>query len=72
MSNPKEVTRLEKKVKALRKKLSENGQSLKWWHSKYTSGVCRYDYLVRQVNSVDCLMPDVLRAISGYLDGGSE
>lgn len=67
MSKPKGTKYLEKIVKDLRKNLLKNGQSLKWWHSKYTSDVCRYDYLVRQVNTIDCLMPDVVKAIKKYL-----
>ena len=54
-------------IKKLRQKLKKNGQSLKWWHSKYLKSRCKYSYFIKQVNDPDCMQDNVEQAITKFL-----
>lgn len=56
-------------VESFRKKLKENGQSLKWWHRKYLGGVCTYAYFIIQINDPDYLQEETRLIISEFLTG---
>lgn len=54
-------------IERFRKKLKDNGQSLKWWHRKYLKSVCTYAYFIIQINDPDYLQDEVGVIISDFL-----
>ena len=63
----KSIKKERKMIESFRKKLQDNGQSLKWWHNKYLKEVCRYNYFVVQINNPEYLKKEVKKTISDYL-----
>lgn len=54
-------------VSSLRRRLCDNGQSLKWWHAEYCPTGLRYDYFIRQINNLELIKADVVEAIKKYM-----
>lgn len=59
-------------LESFRKKLKDNGQSLKWWHRKYLGGICTYAYFIIQINDPDYLQDEVILVISAFLVGEND
>lgn len=53
-------------VEKFRNKLSKNGQSLKWWHAEYAIKLCKYNYFIRQINSLDTLKANLLSLLEKH------
>lgn len=54
-------------IKSFREKLSENGQSLKWWHKVYIPKMYEYNYFIRQINTPGCMRQNLLDALRDYI-----
>lgn len=54
-------------LKRFREKLTENGQSLKWWHLNYAPKDLKYNYFIRQINTAGALQDNLARAIGEYV-----
>jgi hypothetical protein len=58
---------MEQLIKKLRRKLIIDGHSLKYWHKNYASKICKYNYFIRQINTIDCIRPDLVDAIKKWI-----
>ena len=53
-----------------KKKLKDNGQSLKWFWLKHLKGKITYSYFNMQVNENADMQPDIEKAITDFMMGG--
>jgi hypothetical protein len=57
----------EKVVKEFRKKLTDGGHSLLWWHRTYIPKMYKYNYFIRQLNLPESMQENLLNAIREYV-----
>jgi hypothetical protein len=56
----------------LKKKLSDNGQSLKWFWSTHLKKSVSYAYFIIQINGGSEMREDVELAITNFMMGGDK
>lgn len=54
-------------IKKLREKLRQDRRTLKWWHGEYVGKLYKYNYFIRQINTPDCMRPDLKNIMSEYV-----
>jgi hypothetical protein len=55
-------------IEKLRRKLKNNGQSLKWWHRKFAANNCSYQYFIIQLNTPEAMQDQLEKIIKDYLE----
>jgi len=58
---------MEQLIKKFRKKLEDDRRTLKWWHGEFVGERYKYNYFIRQINTPDAIMPDLVEIISDYV-----
>lgn len=58
---------MEKTLIKFRAKLKGDGRSLVWWHKKFASNICKYNYLTKQLSQADAMTEKLYEVIEKYV-----